>query len=114
MEPEERTITYHSPITVGYRQLNVERWPASAYYKLDFQDKSGHGPYTVRVSLTRNDRQRQASSDEPVQAEGTINVQEVTGPDGRTINPRLMAANLQTLPSIDGYWLDSGIILTES
>lgn len=114
VEPEERTITYHSPITVGYRQLNVERWPASAYYKLDFQDKSGHGPYTVRVSLTKNDRQRQANSDEPVQAEGTINVQEVTGPDGRTINPRLMTANLQTLPSIDGYWLDSGIIVTES
>ena len=114
VEPEEQTITYHSPITVGYRQLAVDRWPASAYYKLDFQDKTGHGPYKVKVALSRDEsRNRPQNDEEPAQAEGTIIVREILGPDGRIIPPRFMQASLQTLPSIDGYWLDSGII-TES
>ena len=72
VEPEEQTITYHSPITVGYRQLAVDRWPASAYYKLDFQDKTGHGPYKVKVALSRDEsRNRPQNDEEPAQAEGT-------------------------------------------
>ncbi len=112
VEPEERTITYYSPINVGYRQLSVERWPASAYYKIDFTEKSLNGPFTVKLSLTKKSNLLpQRGGDEPAQSEGTIKVNSVLGPDGRQVSNRLMAATLQTLPSIEGYWLDSGIVL---
>ena len=66
------------------------------------------------MALSRDEsRNRPQNDEEPAQAEGTIIVREILGPDGRIIPPRLMQASLQTLPSIDGYWLDSGII-TES
>ncbi len=111
VSPEEQTITYHSPITVGYRQLAVERWPASAYYKLEFKDKFGKGPYTIKLSLTREESR--GEDGEPPQTEGNIEVLEVTGPDGGTLSTRSVSATLQTLPTIEGYWLDSGIVVTE-
>ncbi|MDO5536478.1 MAG: virulence factor SrfB, partial [Desulfovibrionaceae bacterium] len=115
VEPEEQTITYHSPIVVGYRQLAVDRWPASAYYKLEFMDKFGKGPYKVKLALSKNDDQRRAvgNDDKPPQAEGSIEVLEVSETNGIPVNARSMSATLQTLPTIEGYWLDSGIVVTE-
>ncbi len=110
VEPEERTIVYHSPITVGYRQLNVERWPAAEYYKLDFEKKDQTGPITLKLALARSPARGQQAGDEPPLSEGTIQVLEVTDAEGRNIPARQMHAALQTLPSTDGYWLDSGII----
>ncbi len=115
MEPEEQTITYHSPITIGYRQLAVERWPASTYYKLEMKEKTGNGPYSVKVKLNRSDVTggRAADDSEDQQSEGSIELLEINGPDGIPVNLHRMSATLQTLPTIEGYWLDSGIVISE-
>ena len=113
VEPEEQTITYHSPIMVGYRQLAVDRWPASVYYKLEMKDKTGRGPYSVKLSLSKGSTKGASNADEDQQAEGTIEILEVTGPDGNPINMRNLSATLQTMPTLDGYWLDSGIVISE-
>ncbi len=115
VEPEEQTITYHSPITIGYRQLAVERWPASTYYKLEMKEKTGNGPYSVKVKLNRSDVTggRAADDSEDQQSEGSIELLEINGPDGIPVNLHRMSATLQTLPTIEGYWLDSGIVISE-
>ena len=118
--PEEREITYHSPITIGYRQLAVDRWPASRYYKLDFVDKKANasGPFAVRIKLNKDSgRMALAEGGEAPQTEGEINILEVNriaqGGERMPLRPTAMTATLQTLPSLEGYWLDSGIIVSE-
>ncbi|MBO4684093.1 MAG: virulence factor SrfB, partial [Desulfovibrio sp.] len=120
VSPEEREITYHSPITIGYRQLAVDRWPASRYYKLDFVDKKANasGPFAVRIKLNKDSgRMALAEGGEAPQTEGEINILEVNriaqGGERMPLRPTAMTATLQTLPSLEGYWLDSGIIVSE-
>ncbi len=118
--PEEREITYHSPITIGYRQLAVDRWPASRYYERDFVDKKANasGPFAVRIKLNKDSgRMALAEDGEVPQTEGEINILEVNriaqGGERMPLRPTAMTATLQTLPSLEGYWLDSGIIVSE-
>ncbi|MBQ2477063.1 MAG: virulence factor SrfB, partial [Desulfovibrio sp.] len=120
VSPEEREITYHSPITIGYRQLAVDRWPASRYYKLDFVDKKANasGPFAVRIKLNKDSgRMALAEDGEVPQTEGEINILEVNriaqSGERMPLRPTAMTATLQTLPSLEGYWLDSGIIVSE-
>ncbi|MBQ2516075.1 MAG: virulence factor SrfB, partial [Desulfovibrio sp.] len=120
VSPEEREITYHSPITIGYRQLAVDRWPASRYYKLDFVDKktNASGPFAVRIKLNKDSgRMALAEDGEVPQTEGEINILEVNriaqSGERMPLRPTAMTATLQTLPNLEGYWLDSGIIVSE-
>ena len=111
VEPDEFEVTYHSPITIGYRQLAVDRWPASRYYLLDFPDKSklGPGPYKITVRLDNQSGFSRADGD--LQTEGEISVLSVEDVNGGT--PPKAVAKLQTLPTTDGYWLDTGIVIMQ-
>lgn len=119
IEPEEREITYHSPITIGYRQLAAERWPASRYYKLDFVNKAeaGSGPYRVKLQLKKDSGLPLNFDSEMPQGEGEIIIDEISqispSGDAQPLRAESMTATLQTLPSLDGYWLDSGIVISE-
>lgn len=121
VEPEVREITYNSPIVVGYRQLAVDRWPASRFYKIDAVNKSQlGGPILVTLRLNKDDgRPGSGNADEEQQSEGEISIQEVSRLEGGEkipMRPSDMTATLQTLPSVDGvagYWLDTGIVITE-
>ena len=58
-----------------------------------------------------------AEGGEAPQTEGEINILEVNriaqGGERMPLRPTAMTATLQTLPSLEGYWLDSGIIVSE-
>jgi hypothetical protein len=114
----EKTIMFSGPLSIGFRQFPVERWPTSRFYLMDFASEedrrlaSGGSalPYQVRVGLQLKERDPQSGSQE--YDEGNLFVIEVTGSQGS--QPRggrkAISLRLQTMPLDDGYWLDTGVL----
>lgn len=114
-----REISFSNTITVGFRQLDVERWTTTRFYVLDFADEdarrasSGKTPYRVSLSLTL----REIEEDElGIVAEGTerdegeFRIEEVVDRYDFPVRSKDVEMRLQTLPLDEGLWLDTGII----
>jgi hypothetical protein len=99
-------------LILGYRQLPLERWPAMPLYELTFK---GDFNAPCVVTIARSVRVPGLKPDEPEGAAEDFEPVDVQlqRPDthrGRFPGPRDIDMRLQTLPSRDGYWLDTGVI----
>ncbi|NDY56930.1 ssrAB activated protein [Desulfovibrio sulfodismutans] len=109
----EREVMFAGPITVGFRQLDVERWTTSRFYVIDFATEdarrkaSGKLPYTLSLNyrLAELDDAPDAQRDE-----GEMEIKEITDRAGAGVSRRDVDVRLQTLPLDEGYWLDTGIV----
>jgi hypothetical protein len=96
--------------TIGFRQVPLERWPASPLYVVELrQSPDSRVPinYPIRVTL----EQGEASDDDGDEAfREDFVISEILDPDGDP-PPRTDAiCRLQTMKNSSGYWLDTGII----
>ena len=106
-----RDIQFSGPIPVGFRQLEAERWTTTRFYLMDFASSAARSaarsrlPYTVSLTFTVGER------DDPnaTHDEGELTITQIEAADGTSVNPRDLAIRLQTLPSDEGYWLDTGV-----
>lgn len=99
--PEAR-FDFYAPVFLGFRQLNVERWPASPLYRIIFaqpQDARARA-LPLKVTLER-------STDENVDLD--FKVTEVADAQGNQQPLGVVLLKLQTLKDEYGYWLDTGI-----
>lgn len=120
-EEVERThrVSFNGPLTIGYRQLAVERWPTTRYHLLTFATEaarnaaSGKLPYTVELRLfvagQWDDDPRPEDRDR--RTEGEFAIDSVTNARGESVNVRDLEVRLQTLPLDEGYWLDTGTVI---
>lgn len=114
-ELSKNDIQLNGPIAIGFRQLEVDRWPTTRFYYLDFSSEearrraSGKLPYTLSITFTV----AEDSSDDhdiPQRDEGTLTIEEITDRFGNSVRTTDLEARLQTLPQVEGYWLDTGIV----
>lgn len=111
----ERDVAFSSPLPIGYRQIDAERWPTTRYHLLTFRDEeararaAGRQPYTVRVRLSVAEVWDDGPEDRD---EGDFSIDSVTDSLGNSVNSRDLEIRLQTLPLDEGYWLDTGIVST--
>ena len=98
----EATFDFYAPVFLGFRQLNVERWPASPLYRITFahpQDARSKA-LPLKVTLER-------STDENVDLD--FKVLDVSDAAGNQQPSGVVLLKLQTLKDEYGYWLDTGI-----
>ena len=116
-----RTVAFNGQLGIGYRQLGDERWPATRYHLLTFASEdararaSGRLPYKVDVTL--NVAEMLDDEDMPVsggereeRSEGEFSITAITDNAGNFVSPRDLEIRLQTLPTDEGYWLDTGVV----
>jgi hypothetical protein len=98
----EATFDFYAPVFLGFRQLGVERWPATPLYRITFahpRDASAKA-LPFKVTLER-------STDENVDLD--FKVIAVADADGNQQPNGVVLLKLQTLKDEYGYWLDTGI-----
>ena len=113
-------VSFNGPLTIGYRQLAVERWPTTRYHLLTFATEAaraaaaGKLPYTVELRLSVegqwDDDPRPEDRDR--RTEGEFTIDSVTNARGDSVNMRDLEVRLQTLQLDEGYWLDTGTVTT--
>lgn len=118
VEPEEYTITFSSPISIGFRQLEADRWTTNRYYYLNLtKDGEQYGGRELKITLKLNltgDRRAKRGTEEPTEGEFIITAFEDPA-SGTTITrpgqiEKIIEARLQTLPRDGKFWMDSGEI----
>lgn len=111
-EPENREIDFNGPISVGFRQLDAERWTTTRFYMLDYLNSQRPGmtslnlPLKVSLRLELQDDEEDSSNRD----EGEFRIEEIRDANGDSVSSSLLEMRLQTLPREDGFWLDTGVV----
>lgn len=96
---------------IGYRQLDIERWPAQPLYTLEFGNFPGFDkialPLSVKITRRDIDPDREESGNDYSNRE-QFQIEEVIDQNHEQLHPRIVRLRLQTLMEADGYWRDTG------
>ena len=106
--PEGRPFEFRGPMPLGFRQLDVDWWPASRLYSIDYasaDDAREWNPWTpLKVWLKRDRTQQRRSVSDAFQ------ISRVERRDGRQVPASALRLRLQTIDHQQGYWLDTGVL----
>jgi hypothetical protein len=104
----ERSLRFYAREFLGFRQLGIERWPATRLYLLDFahSDSARRFALPLKVTLERAD----ADDDDPALEEKKedFKITAIEQEDGTPVLPSQVTIRFQTLRDDEGYWLDTG------
>jgi hypothetical protein len=112
----EREVKFTGPLSVGFRQLAVERWPTTRFYLIDFASEddrmraAGKLPYTLTLRFLQRGAEEGTVADGV--DEGELSILSVADSAGNPVRGggRAVEVRLQTLPLDEGYWLDTGVL----
>jgi len=116
---QSRQVAFSGPLSIGYRQLDAERWPTTRYHLLTFANEeararaSGRLPYQVEIRLRVDDVWDDAprqDDEKDSRSEGEFSIDAIMDNQGRAVDRRDLEIRLQTLKLDEGYWLDTGIV----
>ncbi|NJN48251.1 MAG: hypothetical protein HC808_19200 [Candidatus Competibacteraceae bacterium] len=99
----EATFHFYAPVFIGFRQLNVERWPATPLYRVNF----GQPQDARRLALPLKVTLERAMGDEG--EEQDFRIIDTTDAQGNPLPRGTVTLKLQTLKDEEGYWLDTGM-----
>lgn len=108
--PVEVEIPFEAPSMLGYRQLPIERWPATPLYALEF----GNADDVRNLALPLTVRLARGISD-PGSAEAEASREQfkpagIRDADGQERHPTTVRMRLQTMRDEGGYWRDTGAL----
>ncbi|WP_412508884.1 virulence factor SrfB [Roseovarius sp. SYSU LYC5161] len=109
------TLSMFSPVHIGSRQLELERWTTTPLYRLDFANAAARQrPSPVRVTLEKDE----GDDDEAQTTEARLRreslreafkISEVYDGEGDQMKNTDLVLRLQTLGFDDDYWIDTGV-----
>lgn len=116
-EEVERTckLEFYAPVFIGFRQLPIERWGATPFYRLAFRDQVAIAnarnrlPYQVVLTYRLTPPEEDAGRNDGEADEGEFIIEAIESSDGFPVNNGDLELRLQTLKSEDGYWIDTGV-----
>lgn len=100
-------LEMRAPAAIGFRQLPLERWPATPLYVLEFANPSAVARMSPPLFVTL---ERAEPDDEDESRKEDFRVAEVVDNDGASLRPGDVVLRLQTMRSAGGYWLDTGVV----
>lgn len=103
---ETRDLTAFLPTTLGFRQLPLERWPAAPLYVLEYANPATAARLRLPLKITI---ERADAEDDEAKRED-FRVAEVQDAEGTSLRGSDVVMRLQTLKSLSGYWLDTGVV----
>lgn len=98
----EANFDFYAPVFLGFRQLNVERWPASPLYRIAFAHPQDARTKALPLQVTL-----ERSTEDEVDLD--FKIVAITDADGNQQPNGVVLLKLQTLKDEYGYWMDSGI-----
>ncbi len=98
--------TLFPPMTIGFRQLPLERWPGTPLYVIEYGNPAAAGRYRLPLKVTIQ-RVEQEEGDESRLED--FEISEVEDAEGTALRKSDVRMRLQTLRS-PGYWLDTGVV----
>lgn len=93
---------------IGFRQLPIERWPATPLYMLEFGPAAPVASLKkpFRITLRRADVRERDEERNDFSSREHFRIHEVVDAEGET--RKVVQLRLQTLPDAEGYWRDTG------
>ncbi len=109
-------IELAGPIAIGFRQLAVERWPATRFYALAYAPEYEGGNITVKLAFTVSSPREQIcnpNNPDDGAGEGEFRIEEIVRGQERWSGEeteKIVDIHLQTMAFEEGFWMDTGII----
>ncbi len=117
---ETKDVEFNTPMAIGFRQLNADRWTATRFYMLEYANEEASSrarnrkPYTVTLSYTLKEGTQvlAGGQDEKqfLEDEGELRVDSIVDSTGGGVPNADLVIRLQTLSGQEGYWMDTGIL----
>jgi hypothetical protein len=103
-------MEFRAPVFLGYRQLDLERWPASRLYILEYAnpDNVPRLKLPLRLSIRRSDIGPERADAEELREDFAVD--EITDAEGDPQHRSVVRLRLQTEQSEAGYWRDTGAL----
>lgn len=109
--PPDTPIEFRGPMSLGFRQFDADWWPGTRLYDLDFASPSVApelNPWLpLKVTLGRVKARARGDIVDAFTIDGIEDVKE------RRVERAKLKLRLQTIDNPEGYWLDTGILLTD-
>jgi hypothetical protein len=112
-QQDSATIPYYAQMRLGYRQLPIERWTATPLYRLKADTERARTPIDIVIGREQPQEIVDERDDEFAKIEATkeeLKVLSAEDAGGNAGLERVISLTLETLPSEEGYWLDTGIL----
>jgi len=97
------SFKFTGPIYIGFRQLDVERWPATPLYKVEFRDPHQVRDMALPLTLTLGLIPPDEDSTFKV-----FDIQDIEDAEGNPRPTRDVKFTLQTTTDSQGHWTDTG------
>ncbi len=102
-----RTVAVFPPTTIGFRQLPLERWPATPLYVIEHANPASAARLKLPLQVTI-ERAEAEEGDESRRED--FRITEIQDAEGTSLRRSDVNMRLQTLKSLSGYWLDTGVV----
>jgi hypothetical protein len=102
-------ITFSGPMFIGFRQMNVERWPGTLIYRVDFNDRSQVETLNLPLKITLGLIPEEDDRDCKI-----FDIDLIEDAEGNAKPKSLVKFKLQTLRNDLGYWMDTGAFAIEA
>lgn len=104
------TVELRAPISLGFRQLDLERWPVSRLYKLEYKapDTVHKLNLPLKVKVLRRELDQDRADVEEMREDFFID--EVVDAEEDPVKPETVVLRLLTEASEAGYWRDTGVL----
>jgi hypothetical protein len=103
---ESFVLNFYAPIFIGFRQLDLERWPATPLYYLEFTNPSATAGMALPLKVTI---ERAEVDIDHMERWEEFRITEIEDADGNSRRGQV-SLRLQTLKSAQGYWRDTGVL----
>jgi len=115
-EPPDRAFEFRGPMALGFRQLPVDWWPATRLYSIEYrtdEDANALNAVTpLHITLKRAGRRMTNKADDEQYIENPeLQIAAIKNRDDRTVPVSRLRLRLQTLNDLQGYWLDTGVLI---
>ncbi len=100
----EVKFNFYAPVFIGFRQLPIERWPATPLYIVKFGPTTDPRSLALPLQITL-----ERSVDEDDEDDQDFRIVETCDANGDLLPRATVVLKLQTMKDDYGYWLDTGI-----
>lgn len=106
----EFTMQFRAPVFLGFRQLDLERWPSTRLYALEYANPDSVPRLKLPLTLTLRRAEIDPDKAGAEAKREEFKVVEILDAEGDTLRHTEVQLRLQTEKSEAGYWRDTGAL----
>lgn len=111
----EQTFEFASPVYLGFRQMNADRWKTTPMFYLSFSSQEAAArsvemglPYSLKLNYRRPGAD-ETDGNANFHNEGIMEIIEIISANGTPVPQRDIEITFKTLWDVEGHWLDTGL-----